>query len=1697
MMNPNKSILAVFTSLVYICVCHTAQGIELRVLAILDDISTENEEFLNSYVTKINTFLQGQTLVLPGGNLSLSVETLVNITDGDDLQGMIGNTSDLIALYTDEGQTTSLKDNLLSHPLTTGIPLLDWNPDVDQASRYPSLVPLPMSVDDVTSILIPLLTHLQWNYVQAIYQNTSYFSNILAHVQTVAGRANVCVLKSFPVSNDVTTSRLLGIVQSLEKEHNTSGVLIFMDEILTRRMLEVVKMHGNSGKFHFITIDNKGDWSVFPMLGTLMINRDWNHTREFGQYRQVRNNTSEVKSLETALQFLLHGLTSAGLGISTCLTGTSVDGIPIDCIQQLLLKVLLEDVDDINVYNYQGNTSEAAWVKVMDDEYKIRSPIVFYDNDDLPIDGHAVSTSQPFRWECRRHIRQDVHVSEHADVYLVAVFPLHERANTPSGCGDINPDQVILAEAVTYGVEIINNDLGTLPGLSLGYIIIDSCSLADRTIDQLDRIYSSSVGNGVNLHAASQIFGAVGFTSYDEYEPLAGYFHSKNLLIISATAIDSDFSDKNVYPDFMRMVPDQREEIGVMFQTLKSLGIRYVGLVYSEELLNDASTRLVNDVADSFNISVVFAMRIAKDTQRNDLYMEHLVDELIVRNLNATRVFVTFAEAKVLVPLFEAMKRKRVENVMWLGDISWSVTIHEEEIIPYTDLLRWTFVVGIPSYSVPAFHRHLLQIQDNSSAVSLFTRELFDLMAICYNRTLDETDLCYKLHYDVFANNEAYLVLDSVKALAEGLDKLLDKCPFGDFCQDAKRNLASELRENIFQNPFPGSSGKMVRFDSKGNGPASFGIYHIVPDEEHVVKYMMVGSFEDESLSLSSSISVPPDLIKSGCSVRPCANIPPDIFGKPYIYLEGDPMLYGFVKMYERNDEVSCSGEMSRNGYQSMETMVWGVNAINNNTSLLSNVTLGLAVFPTCGVPTVTRNLVQSVLLPNLVLSPSGLRPNTSILGIVGGENVVDAIAMETATRTIDSEIPVIISSRADVNDGNDHPRMFRTVPSPFSEMDYILELCLQLKWTYIHVIYNELLGSVVKYLTDITDENGICIASRNMLEESSSSEFTRSTLINMTDVEGASVVILVTTSGVVKHVLKEARELYLLGRLFFILPFEMYDIDKYLTENDIGVLSSRQDIKVNDQFMNYFLSLSINDKVNDPWFADFWQKANDCNLRYSTTYDVDCSNLERLSMSNVPASPATSGILDSVFALGHALDGLVRECKTNISECIKGNRTQFYSHIDRHLVGVDFTAPGGSPFKFRDKTTVSKALVVTNVQKSPDGGIRLVDVGTFVNKKLALDMRKLSFYRKGVRVIPVSKCLGDCRNCLDPNFVNEYDARVTSLISAGPSLQHRVSTALGVIDILLVGISVMFIGIALYILCKFHTHKVLNLCVDADTGILIGCVLMTCSSVCYLFTQTKLLCTIQLGTPAISYAICIGALVVKVNKTACLRFNLGFRQSRLPRWDFVLTYIPLLVVPTIVAFSNWMQSDAINIVWNVPGIREISNIDEVTISWRCSFDKGLYSVYMTTLWFVIVETIIISLSYILRRNQEPEVSQVMWSSAISLVFIAGSTLILMLTENVDTYGIVMCFVLNINAMVLTCANFLPAVIILMDEEQKEEHFMQLMTHDRVARVAKFWREEKLSKKKTKDDEKRKSTKSLWKQGIELGVISKGTEEDT
>lgn len=87
-------------------------------------------------------------------------------------------------------------------------------------------------------------------------------------------------------------------------------------------------------------------------------------------------------------------------------------------------------------------------------------------------------------------------------------------------------------------------------------------------------------------------------------------------------------------------------------------------------------------------------------------------------------------------------------------------------------------------------------------------------------------------------------------------------------------------------------------------------------------------------------------------------------------------------------------------------------------------------------------------------------------------------------------------------------------------------------------------------------------------------------------------------------------------------------------------------------------------------------------------------------------------------------------------------------------------------------------------------------------------------------------------------------------------------------------------------------------------------------------------------------YSITLTGLLIKLNKTACLQAIVKTNITKLPKWDFAFTYLPIVISAPIIVFVVWTLEDPVAMEWSVPSLFQISKIEDITIQWRCVFNR-------------------------------------------------------------------------------------------------------------------------------------------------------------
>lgn len=71
------------------------------------------------------------------------------------------------------------------------------------------------------------------------------------------------------------------------------------------------------------------------------------------------------------------------------------------------------------------------------------------------------------------------------DIILGGIFPMHEHEHKTGGCGAVKEEKgVQRLEAMLYALDEINADPKLLPNVTLGAVILDSCSSAPYALEQ-------------------------------------------------------------------------------------------------------------------------------------------------------------------------------------------------------------------------------------------------------------------------------------------------------------------------------------------------------------------------------------------------------------------------------------------------------------------------------------------------------------------------------------------------------------------------------------------------------------------------------------------------------------------------------------------------------------------------------------------------------------------------------------------------------------------------------------------------------------------------------------------------------------------------------------------------------------------------------------------------------------------------------------------------------------------------------------------------------------------------------------------------------------------------------------------------------------------------------------------------------------
>ncbi|XP_031569358.1 extracellular calcium-sensing receptor-like [Actinia tenebrosa] len=617
-------------------------------------------------------------------------------------------------------------------------------------------------------------------------------------------------------------------------------------------------------------------------------------------------------------------------------------------------------------------------------------------------------------------------------------------------------------------------------------------------------------------------------------------------------------------------------------------------------------------------------------------------------------------------------------------------------------------------------------------------------------------------------------------------------------------------------------------------------------------------------------------------------------------------------------------GASFRPNYMTMsQAMVYAVEKINNDSSILPNISLGFEVYDSY----LSKRLAMEIALEmvNRQKMSSLYEGNSDQERCISHSHGLGRIPAMIGTGTSSSSILVsnllqveglpIISYAAtsdELSKSNVYSTFFRTVPPDRFQSQAMADIACRFNWTYVAAIAvdNAYGRSGIDYFRKKSQEKGTCLAMEGYFPEpthnlNATKEKIQKIIKELKTLENVDVVVLYCTSRGAKLVMEEVMR-QKVSHKTWIASEGWGNSRKMLDENLMPVIKGLVGVvlrnSVVDEFVEYLVNLPSTYRPVD-WWTKFWDE------QFGTVNP----KITREIYINKMHTSMSANVINAVFAIAHALDAMQR-CKEPFGLLDGGKCPSITNPKDllRYLHNVNFTSPV-SRVHFDANGDPDGSYSIVNLQEK-NGSWEFTQIGSWVaarNVPLDLDDAMIMWDGDSKGDVPRSicketcspgyrqtaeiSCCWECINCGYDEISTTYGAKNCTKCPPEtiPNPGHTKCLDVPIVHITYdssVGKAFLVIGLLgflasvcvalLYI--KYNSTPVVKAS-NRDLSYM----LLFCISMCYLAPfvylaePSNLVCVLSQVWFYLFYTTCIVILGAKTNKIVLLF------QERMPRSKF------------------------------------------------------------------------------------------------------------------------------------------------------------------------------------------------------------------
>ena len=669
-------------------------------------------------------------------------------------------------------------------------------------------------------------------------------------------------------------------------------------------------------------------------------------------------------------------------------------------------------------------------------------------------------------------------------------------------------------------------------------------------------------------------------------------------------------------------------------------------------------------------------------------------------------------------------------------------------------------------------------------------------------------------------------------------------------------------------------------------------------------------------------------------------------------YREGDIMLGGLFSVHQPADHPgSQCGEIHLEGLGRMQAMIFAIERINNDTSLLSNISLGYDIRDYCGNLSKAAGLVYKLFTVDCCvnLSQNATRKK-AIISLIGPTESSTALFIGGFLRMLNvSSISGSATSAELSSLSYDH--FFRTVPSDTFLAKAMVDLVTHFNWSYVAVVglddsYGRN-GAWAVVSESRSRKNSFCIALTEFVRHESLNLSISNIVRKLKQMDNVKVVILWLYKIYLTKFLAEIQRQNLTGRVWILsdAPSTSTQLVEGILESSLGfAFHAFSDSGFKEHLKDILVKLGDNKSFHERSFStsEIWKRLK--NKKCVHRQIEQCSNdliMESYSYY-VPC------IVDAVYATAHALDIFSRNFSFSETKDRLKLQIARSSDVQKLLGRVNFDGLTGK-IKFDRFGDRGWAYYdIFSFKKVPNGdveSVKMVLIGEWKNSKR--NKTRLIFHEAlnwttksgrppksecseqcppGTRKSFTSPCCWQCLPCLGGTISPSTGSKSCSECPIGtmsnqaktecvalPSTNISYTNITGIVILTFGSLGVVVTLFCLAALCKFWNSPIVKAS-NRELSLSLLLTILASFSLVYIdvFKTTNTICMIIYPLRYLTYNICLSTLLVKVLLISCafqVPIMTSFELTSLPNKVQVGIVIAFLA-PLLSVLMPWLLLD-------------------------------------------------------------------------------------------------------------------------------------------------------------------------------------------